>query len=314
MKSNFNCSQADLILVVTTGLNSFFNYLAEFLLFNTKLTEDWGDTMRTDLAAAEAMPDEADGDSRKRAKGVAVSGKAVAGRAFWQQMKGYIEGAFPENLVDIKLTAAGQRLYKEASGGSWPATQQLFAAATRFMAANVAALTAAGEMPATFPDAFAAAITAFRTELSEYESLKTDIMVESQERRAALNDIHSRFMKMMTAGQKIFKDNPAVYTQFVFADVLARVGGHGLAGLDGKVLDDVTNLAISGALIKLFNPATPEITYMATADEEGEYVVNSPSGTYTIEVMAPGYSTYTLAGVEVEVGTISRFNVKLLPE
>jgi Carboxypeptidase regulatory-like domain len=314
MKSDFNCSQSDFILVVTAGLNSFFNFLPQFALYNKQLTDKWGDTMRTDLAAAEAMPDEDTRNANQREKATKVAEKAEVGRMYWQQMKDYIIGAYPENLVEIKLTAAGQKLYKEAGNSNWPINQQMFASATRFMTANLAALNEADQMPSTFPADFEAAIQAFRNELSEYETMKTDNMVGSQERIAALNNIHKRFMVMMNAGQKIFKDNPAVYTQFVFADVLSRVGGHRLAGIEGKVTDDAANLPLSGALVKLFLPDFPETAYTGITDDDGAYIANSPSGTYTVTVSKPGYATYMAENMRVEVGTVSRMNVKLVPE
>ncbi len=311
MKPLFNCSQADFILVVNTGLNSFLEHQPLFPPRSPKFTLAWETTMRTDIDAAEAMPTEAERDAESQLLADDLDNKADLGRNYYQRLKGHITNSFPANLVDIKLKAAGQGLYEKAN--NWPSLMTMLGMAQRFIAANLAALLANDEMPPTFPTEFDTVIADFRASLATYQDFREVIMVESQDRIAALNSVHKRFMPMMKIGQDIFKDNPAVYTQFVFADVLARVGGHGQAGFDGKVIDSVTNLPIPGALIKLFLPDNPETEYTTMTNGDGDYIVNCPSGTYTVTVGKPGYNSHTMEGMVVEVGTVSRLNVKLSP-
>ena len=311
MRPLFNCSQSDFILVVETGLNSFHEYLASFTARSPKYVLAWETTMRTDLAAAEAMPTEEVRDAEMSALGVELSEQGDLCRNFYQRLKGHIAAAFPENLVEIKQQAAGQKLYEKASENNWPSLLTMLSMAARFVAANVATLTANDEMPPAFPAEFDAAIAEFRLRLSTYQDFKETIMVERQERVAALNDIHKRLMPMMTTGQDIFKDNEAVRTQFVFNDVLKRITGPGLAGLDGKVTDNGTNLPISGALVKLFLPDNPSTEYLGTSDANGDYFVNCPSGTYSVTVSAVGYTPHTMTDIIISVGTVSKINVKL---
>ncbi len=313
MKPLFNCSQSDFILVVYTGLNSFHEHLAAFTNRSPKYVLAWETTMRTDLAAAEAMPTEDVRDAEQSAYTAELKIKAEIARNYYQRLKGHIEAAFPDYLVDIKLQAAGQKLYQASADKNWPSLQTLLSMASRFVAANLATLTANDEMPLTFQAEFDAVIQDFRDSLTAFEDIKESKMVDGQERVTALNDIHRRFMPMMTIGQDIFKDNEAVRTQFVFADVLSRVGGTGLAGLNGKVTDSATNLPIFEAHIKIFHPDTPETEYTGTTNEEGEYLVNCPSGTYTVTVAKASYNPHTMVDIVVEVGTVSRVNVKLTP-
>ncbi|MBI1224209.1 MAG: hypothetical protein GC192_03140 [Bacteroidetes bacterium] len=313
MVALFNCSQADFILVVITGLNSYFEYITSFTAFSPKYTATWGNEMRADLAAAEAMPTEGARDAESEGKRIELVEKAALARKYWQRLKRYIMSAYPENLVNIKLMAAGQSLYLKATQENWPATQMMLSAATRFMSNNMDDLTKNDNMPPTFPAEFGVVIANFRQQLSDYEDSKETIMVETQNRITALNDIHRRFMPMMLDGQDIYSDNEAVRKQFVFADVLSRVGGNSLAGLSGTVTDDATNLVILDAHIKLYVAETPGMEYVGATNEEGEYEVNCPSGTYTVTVEATGYNPSNTPGVVVGVSTVSRMNIRLTP-
>lgn len=314
MTALFNCSQADFIIVVNTGLNSYREYLPQFTNFSPKYTVAWGDSLQDAVDAVQMMPIEDARRAESEALRVLLAQKNRQACSEWQKLKRYITNAYDENLVNIKLMAAGQNLYSKSLNESWPSAQMMYSAAVKFMTANLTTLTENDNMPPAFPAAFEAVITEFKTLLSGYEDSKETMMVETQDRLVALNKIYRTFMPMMLDGQEIFRDNEAVRTQFVFTDVLNRVGGPGLAGIDGTVQDDVTNMPVAGAQIKLFNPNSPDVFYTAISDGEGNYVVNSPSGTYTIEVAATGYSPFSQAGVTVEVGTVSRLNVKLVPE
>lgn len=311
MNTLFNSSQADFILVATTALNSYFEYLADFTDFSPKYTQVWGDNLRTKLDDVQEMPIEDARRAESEAIRVLLTQKNRQACNEWQKLKRYITTAYDESLVNIKLTAAGQNLYTTAVNENWSSAQMMYAAATKFITTNLATLTANNNMPPTFPAAFGTVVDDFKQLLSDYEDSKETIMVDTQNRLIALNDIFRLLMPMMLDGQEIFRDNEAVRKQFIFTDVLSRITGPGLAGLDGKVTDTVTNLPISGAVVKLFLSDNPGTEYLGSTNEVGDYLVNCPSGTYNVTVTAVGYNAHTMESILVSVGTVSRINVKL---
>lgn len=302
----FNCSQADFILVMNIILNSFSEYLSDFAVVSRKYDSTWGTTVRDKLQAAENLPNEEEREAASEELRSKLMEQAILGRKMWQFLKHYINDAYELSMAKIKLKAAGSNLYDDASNDNWPIIQMMFNMAQRFLAANEEELLAAGEMPLTFKADFDAMFKEFRKRLMAFEDGKENNMVISQQRTSALNEVHLLVMPMATLGQRIFASNEAVRKQFVFSDVLSRVGGTGLAGIRGKVTDVETSAGIEAATISM-----KDVEQTAVTDENGNYVLNSPSGKYQVTVTAPGYVTRVIEDFTVEVGTVSKLDVAM---
>ena len=95
---------------------------------------------------------------------------------------------------------------------------------------------------------------------------------------------------------------------FVFAaSVSAQITE---ATLKGTVADINGNVIVASAVVAQ-SDATGQIK-TATTDENGSFVFASlPSGTYTVFVRVPGFKTYELKQLKLNVGQIAELNVKL---
>ncbi|HVE56016.1 MAG TPA: TonB-dependent receptor, partial [Pyrinomonadaceae bacterium] len=80
--------------------------------------------------------------------------------------------------------------------------------------------------------------------------------------------------------------------------------------LRGMVSDSSGNVIVASAVVAQ-NDATAQIS-TATTNENGEFVFPSlPSGSYTIFVRVPGFKTYELKSLKLNVGQTSELTIKL---
>lgn len=80
--------------------------------------------------------------------------------------------------------------------------------------------------------------------------------------------------------------------------------------LRGTVTDSAGNVIVASAVVAQ-NEATAQVS-TATTSESGEFVFPSlPSGNYTIFVRVPGFKTFELKSLKLNVGQTSALNIKL---
>ncbi|HEY8561260.1 MAG TPA: TonB-dependent receptor [Pyrinomonadaceae bacterium] len=80
--------------------------------------------------------------------------------------------------------------------------------------------------------------------------------------------------------------------------------------LRGMVSDSSGNMIVASAVVAQ-NEATAQVL-TATTNENGEFVFPSlPSGSYTIYVRVPGFKTYEMKNLKLNVGQTSELNIKL---
>lgn len=311
-KPKFNCAQAVFVVVVETILNSMEEFLPLITPRRSKYKKEWITARRKELADADALPDEAARQSVSsiiRAELLALNVQCCNA---WQELADYIREAFAPNIVDIQLKAAGYERYEKAAKPNWPETKAMMKSANDFLKANLEKLTANENMDAGFADEFSALVTAFNAKLSAYESSKEAVSVASDAKTDAFNAVYDTIRPMMDFVQKIFRDNEAVRTQFVFSNVVDRVSGSGLAGARGTVTNSANSLPIEGVLVEMWLASNPAIIYTTLTDVDGKYLINSPSGDYKLKFSAEGYVTSEATSITVAVGTVSAFNHQLV--
>ncbi len=313
MKGKYNCAQSVFIVLVDTVLNSLAEYLAAITAEIPKYDQTWIDDLRAMLTAAIALPTEEEAQAVSSLIRVNLVEQNFTCCALWQTLARRIRGAYAANVVEIQLSAAGQSKYESAYNKNWSDGKSLLDSGKKFLAANLATLTANGNMNASFQTTFSTAAALFNTILSNYESSKEATKVATQNRISAFNAIYDLLMPMMQDAQDLFKHDEAVRTQFVYAHVLERISGPGLAGARGVVINNINGYPIMGALVEYWLDATPNVRYYAITDDDGKYLITSPSGNYKFKVSANDYVTSNIRDISIEVGTISAFNEKLLP-
>ncbi len=306
----FNCSQANFIVVVQTGINSFHQFLPNFTGFSPVYSREWSDLLQAKLDTAAALPDEdtlrSTSESKRRdlIKAHRLTCKA------WQSLKRYIAKVFESDLVVLKLKAAGSNYYARAYADGWPEAQQMFINAQNFIEINREQLLTV--MPADFQESFNSLTKDFKAKLADYEQSKEAISEGTQTRVKALNEIHRTFMEMMLDGQAIFEDDDAIRKQFIFTEILGKVSGPGLAGIRGVVTEVLKNTLITNATITITDNTGKQIAATAT-DAEGKYLANTPSGVYMVSVAANGFIARNIEDFSVDIGTVSKLDVTLSP-
>ena len=80
--------------------------------------------------------------------------------------------------------------------------------------------------------------------------------------------------------------------------------------LKGNVTDTLGNVIVSSAIVAQSEATGKNFT--ATTNDNGEFVFASlPSGNYTVFVRVPGFKTYELKNLKLNVGLTSELKVKL---
>ena len=288
MKGKYNCPQAVFIVLVDTVLNSLLEFLAAVTAEVPRYDQAWIDMMRAKLTAAIALPTEEEAQAASSLIRVTLMQQTLDCCRLWQTLARRINGAYPANMVDIQLSAAGQSKYASAYNKN-------------------------GNMNASFATTFSDATDQYNTLLSDYESSKEAIGVATQNRIAAFNEIYELLIEMMKDAENLFQDNEAVRTQFVYSHVLERISGPGLAGARGTVFNSATLYPITGVLVEIWLPDMPVTRYAAVTDLDGKYLINCPSGNYYIQFTADGFVPSGAKDISISVGTVSAFNEKLTP-
>ncbi|NJM53288.1 MAG: carboxypeptidase regulatory-like domain-containing protein [Blastocatellia bacterium] len=77
------------------------------------------------------------------------------------------------------------------------------------------------------------------------------------------------------------------------------------------IVTDVNGNAVAASVVVAQNDATAQVK-TTTTNENGEFVfATMPSGSYTIFVRVPGFKTYELKNLKLNVGQTSEINIKL---
>lgn len=310
-KSKFNCSQAVLVVALETILQSMENHLSDFTAFRPKYVLGWINDRRSELNDAAALPDEEARRAQSSILRVQLAEQNSVCCALWQKLARYINGAYTANIVDIQLLAAGQAKYKNAANENWADGKSMLTSAKAFILNNLATLTADDNMNPGFEAEFNTAADEFERLLRKYEDSKEAVLLATQTKIAALNEVYEKITLMTLDGQEIYKTDEALRTQFVFANVVDRISGPGLAGVRGTISDGTTLLPISGAVVTISLASNPASTYTAVTNPDGKYLINCPSGDYNLSVVAVNYQPSAIKQIKVEVGTVSAADEQL---
>src|SRR5258708_5793138 len=97
---------------------------------------------------------------------------------------------------------------------------------------------------------------------------------------------------------------------FVFVSITQSFGQITETSLKGTVADSLGNVIVASAVVAQ-NEATAQVS-TTTTNESGDFVFPSlPPGNYTIFVRVPGFKTFELKSLKLNVGQTSALNIKL---
>lgn len=226
-------------------------------------------------------------------------------RSNWQVLKVYITKAFDGSMLKTKLDAAGAALYPKASVDNWSAVRSLIETANVFIAANLAELTASGNMPEDFQTIFKDAGDACIALSVTYSKANMEKEVATGTKVDANNAIYASMIEMLKDGQRIFKDDPIMKRQFTFDYLVRMHRGEGSASLRGYIVNSL-NQPIPGAVV-----VSQDQKYTGTTNAKGYYRINRiAEGTYTFSITCSGYSPI-IHTVTFAAGTSSRADFQM---
>lgn len=308
-KANYNCSEQELYTISETAWNSVLQYLARFTAFKAKYIAAFITAKLAAIVAARTLPDEQQRNAAYESISIELRKKGRAGCDKWQMLKRYIADAFPADQQKPMLEAAGIIYYDKAGSGNWDSVKGLMTAASTFITATLADLTANDNMPLGFQAEFDTLKSEFDTMHQQFIQAEEDSRVGQDSKINANNAIFTDLMSMLLDGQEIFKNEEPLFKQFVFTELLYLASGAGTAGFKGHVTKIGADLGIEGVKVTIRNNTKSTFT-----DMDGKFEITQlASGKYIISFEKEGYETKTITDFGVKVGTVSNLNVELTP-
>lgn len=307
--TQYSCSQAELYSACRLGWQSCEQHLSAFAAFKARYTATFVTDRLAEVNAAAALPDEqARGEATElyRVRLVAAADQCLA---TWQRLKRYVADAFPAAEQKARLEAAGWLHYERASQHNWDSVAALLQSAVNFIAANAAALAANQNMPAAFQAQCTALLTDFIATQTDFLNAKEEEAIGTADKISANNAVYQRLINMFLDGQEIFRDDEAVRKQFVFTEVLTKIGGAGTSGVSGGVTDGATGRPLEGVLVTVEGREKSALT-----NDLGRYeILQVAAGFYTIRAEKAGYQTLRQPNHEIRTGTVGRLDLVLQP-
>ena len=307
-KPSYHCTQQELYTIARLAWSSCKQHLNEFADFKARYTTAYIDDRLQEIEKAAYLPDDQARNEKYETLRIQLAEAGAECLKLFQYLKRYIADAYPEVLHKTKTDAAGQAYYEKAMNNNWDSMQGLVRAASSFIAANHADLSANQNMAATFPTRFDDARKRFELLHNDFLQAEENAQIATQNKIMANNDLHTKLMTMLLDGQELFKNTEAIKKQFIFSELLYKASGVGSAGIAGYITDISTGLALSEVSITLVEKNKTTLT-----DNEGRYeILQIPAGLYTIKIEKQGYQTQIIEKHEIKIGTTSRINTNLV--
>ena len=309
VNKDYPCSQKDLYSVLETAWGNNGVHLARFTAFKALYTLPFKTSALSAIANAKALPDD---DARSGASELLHIGLVNMGKICLQNfqfLKSYIDTAFTDPAVQkVQYVIAGQNSYRDASRQDWESMVSMNTSAKNYLAnaANVTALTANNNMPATFVATLKTASDNFDSQYANFK-MAEETSVETAAKIKANNLCYHAGISMLKDAQVIFMNEPEVLTKFVFSNLLALINPP-VAGIKGNIKEAITNAVISNAAIlaQLDGASAEDVP----VDLNGDFGQQLKEGHYIITVSADGYEKHVF-DIDLKLTGLKILNVSL---
>ncbi len=307
--TNYKCNTQELYSAARLGWDSCSEHLTDFTDFKAKYTAALITAQLAEIDFAANLPDDQARAAKAESERITLTHIADTCLANWQKLKRYIADAFSIEQQKPNLESAGSQYYEKAGNYNWDSLQGLLTAGQTYMTANLAALQANQNMPASFATTFANDKTAFDNLHQQFLQSEELSQQGTEAKIIANNKVYSNLISMFLDGQEIYKTNEVIKKQFVFDQVLNLVSGTGTAGIKGYITADNTNAPLQGALIVIEQNGKS-----ATTDQDGKYqILQVAANTYNIKIGSEGYTSKLIENFVVKTGTVSTLSATLVP-
>lgn len=307
--TNYKCNTQELYSAARLGWDSCSEQLTDFAAFKAKYTAAYITAQLAEIDSAANLPDDQARAAKAESERITLTQIADTCLSNWQKLKRYIADAFPAEQQKPNQEAAGSQYYEKAGNYNWDSLQGLLTSGQTYIAANLAALQANQNLPASFQATFSSDKTAFDNLHQQFLQSEELSQQGTEAKIIANNKVYSNLISMFLDGQEIYKTNEVIKKQFVFDQVLNLVSGTGTAGIKGYITSDDTNLPIEGARVEIEQNGKGSKT-----DQDGKYqILQVAANTYNVKIGAEGYTSKLIENVVVKTGTVSTLSATLVP-
>lgn len=301
--SIYRVSQSALYQVCTLIILNCKSRVSSFTAFSAIYTTAFLDAIIAAIAAAEALPSDAERALAHEMKRSELKNQAKVCRNMWQRLKRYIYKAFPEEERNMNYNAAGWENYAEASNDNWDKVKALMTAGSNYINAHSSELTA---MPAGFKDEFNEMMAAFGALMTEFHQAQISAGLGTDTKITANNAIYKQVIDICEDGQIIFADDESVKELFSFEHISRLVTPAGSSSVIVTVNNATNNEPMPNSTVTIRGE-------VYTTDENGRVAKHQLSaGPAPVSVDADGFSPFTET-VELITGSAKHIHVQLQP-
>lgn len=271
-------------------------------------TDEFIDTMILQIAAAEALPDDAARSATHEQIRMQMEPLATICCSNWRLLKMCIRNSSPESEREIMYTAAGWGDYESAAHNSWTSVISMMQQGSEFIAKNYDILFDEGKnMPENFPDLYNASSDAFISKYDLFIEARQTAEIGTAQKIEANNAIYRKTIDMGLDGQECFYNNDELRKQFTFDAVAGLISPAGASG----IVITVTNAETNQPLIAEIVDSVTDRSVSTNSDGRGE-MLNLSSGDTTFLITCDGYTQQAI-NYTLKTGTTGRLEVKMVP-
>ena len=306
-KSKYGCSQTRLYAASRLALRLAMKNLRKFSELKAMYTAAFITGIFDMVDKAEKIENaklrlEHKSSLREELEGLA---KAVADN--WQLLKTYIDTAWTGKLRTIKYEAAGIAYYTKASSYSWDSVASLILSGSGFIDKFLVELSANDNMPREFQGIFLESAKKYTDKAGEYADAYPEQTIGSNDKVEANNKVYDAIIAICKDGQRIFKDDKTMKSQFTFSKLKRMVGEGGSSGIKVLVKNAGDNMPMMGVTV-----TDIEGNLAGTTDQEGRLaILKLAAGDHVYTFSKPGATPQTIT-FTLKTATVSNFDVILI--
>lgn len=308
MEAEYDFKEAELYGMCRLAWSMCERNLSDFYGFSPMYDQTYIEQMLDEIDRVEELPDD---DARKNVPTTIRQKLVVLKEDFLDRfalLKRYIAKAYPKNIVEIKLDAAGQAYEEGAGKCNWESLQSLMTNAVAFAANNSADLEANNNMQPSFIGSITPIVQEFQQQLLEYQIATGESVIATSKKIEGNNALLVVLKDLLGDAKAVFRRKKVLQEQFTLASLKRTVSGVSSAGFGGRITMPITKKGIKDAKITIV-----EKERTVTTDNTGRFEIRQlAAGKYTIIIQAEGYQDVTKLEQTVNVGRLTRVNEEMV--
>ncbi len=307
-KTLFGCSQQELYVITSLFWNSVLRFLPQFSSIFPFYTTAYVAERLKKIEEARAIPNQVSRQDDKKTKGLLLDDALADCLTLHRTLKAYIVRLYPNaELQKVKLDASGQKHFAKAASGNRGALGDLNDAAIQFLTNNAPDMVGKNIVPDNFFARYQTTVEQFKIAQTDYINAANDVRDLTADNTDANNDIYQEMTQGIDEAKIVFAKDAAQSDYFSVSNFLFLVSGSSFAGLKGTITDAVTNKGLKDAQIWISGKDKP-----LTTDKYGKYDLGQlGNGTYTVRVVAEGYTEQIFDKYDIKVGVYNYLNVAM---